>query len=217
MKRTAIFSGGYVDRLPMSFSPQRWANIRSAVPELPEAMDTELRNTIAIVCSGYLTGRARLSMGQANAAALRRGSARALSEFERFAKALREAANAWKSLQGVHDDQLSDIGRFNELAGMATDAERRLEGLRALGDATAVPAAGSPWRNLVGALFKACRKAGLRPTVTNRLYDDKCAKPSWFQEFVLAVNDNLLGEQGYSKQSIAAFHAATVVAVRAVK
>jgi hypothetical protein len=155
-------------------------------------------------------------MGQANAAALSRGSARELSEFERFAKALQDAARAWESLRGIHDDQLSDVGRFDQLATMAADAARRLAGIRALGEVATVTANEMPWRRFVGALYKGCKRVGLDPGVTGRVYEAG-AKPSWFQEFVLAVNDNLLGRNGYPKHSSGAFHAETVAAVRAVK
>jgi hypothetical protein len=214
MKRTAIFSGGYVERFPIQFGAERWANMRRRVPELPAEKDDELRDAISIACGGYLTRRGAVEMGEANAAALS-GGAKELSEFERFAKALRVAASSWEALRGVYDDQLSDVRRFDELADMAADADRRLAALRALGEPT--PIAGTPWRHFVGSLFKVCRRLDLKPTVMNRLYDDETAKPTWFQEFVLAVNDHLLGEQGYKAASTNAFHAETVAAVRAVR
>jgi hypothetical protein len=211
MKRTAIFSEGYVGCIGIEFSPERWANIRVGVPELPAEKDAELRNAVAIACSGYLEQQNKFAMGYANAAALRDG-AKERSEFERFTTALRQAAISWEALRGIHDDQLSEIRRFDELAGMADDADRRLAGLRALGDPRPIHAPESPWRGFVRALHTSCKGVGLVPTLTKRQYADKGATP-WFQEFVLAVRDNLLGDKGYPKHSVQAFHSETYEAI----
>jgi hypothetical protein len=261
MKKVAIFSEGYVRCGDIAFTPERWANIRHALPELPAETDARLCAAMASACSEYLTRRAAVAMGQANHAALS-GGAKERSEFQRFANALRDAAKAWSSLcekttveptpkpdvlktlelwfgsaersqsfldfansvglsvarrapsgsPRFHDDRLSDIRQFDALGAMAADAERRLAGLRALGDPHPIHAPESPWRCFVRALHTACKEAGLSPTLTKRYYDDKGAKP-WFQEFVLAVRDNLLGDNGYPKHSIQAFHSETFEAI----
>jgi hypothetical protein len=262
MKRVGIFSEGYVQTGPPGFEDGRWANIRSAVPELSAEDDAKLRDAVAIACGRYLTRRAAVALAQANHAALS-GGAKERSEFKRFADALRAAANAWASLCGgtavepttkpdvlktlerffgstersqsfldfaseadlsvtalsteggtprFHNDLLSDIRRFDDLESLAADAERRLAGLIALGEPQSIHAPESPWRRFVRALHTACKEVDLKPTLTKRQYGDKGGTP-WFQEFVLAVRDNLLGDNGYPKHSIQAFHSETYEAI----
>src|SRR4029453_9758227 len=112
---------------------------------------------------------------------------RQISNLEQLAAGLRTAANAWAKIgRRIHDDRFSELQTFDGLEKLALDAERRLRGIRELGGAVNLE---SPWPTFVRGVAVACRAAGLRPTATGGVYDEIKRKPSWFQEFIVAVNE----------------------------
>lgn len=174
------------------FSDERWAKIRASIPSLSTEADASLRAGIVSSIRSYLTQQARIESGLAAAAAIRSPGKRQMAAYERFVDALRTAAASWNSLRTVYDDRLSDIRRFDMLDELANDAERRLIGIRKLGEPTAVT---SPWPALVRGVARCCREVGLKPTASGHLYDDAPGKPTWFQEFMAALDKNLLGSK----------------------
>jgi hypothetical protein len=198
----------------VSFDDDRWTKIKCHVPEpLPTEADERLRAGIARCCSRFLTQQHQLQIGVETARAMRSPGRRQLAALEQVAKGSQMAAASWKRIKGkIYDDRLSDIRRFDELDSLARDAERRLAGIRALGQAVTAP---SPWREFVCNVARCCRDAGLNPSVTGRVYED--ANPTWFHKFMAALNENLLGDEGRRKQfqqSRAAFYAEITRALR---
>jgi hypothetical protein len=109
------------------------------------------------------------------------------------------------------DAFIGDHSRYRELVAMAKDAERCLDSICALGKPITATA---PWRVFVGKVAQCCREAGLNPTATGRVYER--GEPTWFQDFMRALNDQLLGDRGKGKQlhSSVAFHAEITKAMR---
>jgi hypothetical protein len=176
-----------------SISDERWRRLASHVPvTLSAEADARLRSAILECCSWFLTQQERLCEGQATAAVLRRSGKRP-APFERLVKGLRMAADAWKEINQIgafHDDRRSDLRRLDDLEILAKDAERRLARLRSFGQ----PKTEEPyWREFVRKIARCCRQQGLNPTVTGRVYEH--AKPTWFQEFMAALDKNLLGSK----------------------
>jgi hypothetical protein len=151
----------------------------------------------------------------ATAAAVRRPGKRQLAHFEQLAASLRAAAGAWEKIdRKLHDDRLSDIRIYDGLQTLAADAERRLRGIRELGNPVALT---SPWPAFVRSVAESCRRIGLQPTATGAVYDERKRKPSWFQDFIVAINDNLLGDLGGRRHSKAAQHAQIAKALRVTR
>jgi hypothetical protein len=194
----------------LSISDERWARISSCLPE-PNLAD-KLRAPILSCCSAYLTNRSVIERAAATAAAVRRPGKRQLADLEQLAESLREAANAWAKLdRKIYDDRLSEIRKFDELENLAADAERRLRGIRQLGKATDLQ---NPWPLFVHSIAERCRRVGLKPTATGAVYDERRSKPSWFQEFVVAIKDNLIGDKNGTRHSKAAQYAEIAKALR---
>ena len=120
------------------------------------------------------------------------------------------AADAWAEISGnaqqesldqyqrrhygkIHEDRLGDIRRYQSLEELARDAERRLNALRELGEPVTMTAR----PELVRDVKKCLRDTGLNPTVKGRVYDEKGGEPTWFQKFMAALNDNVLGNDGW--------------------
>lgn len=200
----------------LSFSDGRWARITSAITEpLSAENDARLRVAITACCSWYLTQRKHLRERNDSAAAMRSPGNRQPAPFERLAKGLRMAADAWKNIGEIHDDQLGDIDLYNNLEALARDAERRLAGLGKLGKPITTT---WPWHEFIRKVARCCNEVGLKPTATGRLYEH--GKPTWFQKFLAALNDNLLGDEAKGKQlwlSRAAFYTEIAKAMRGDK
>ena len=194
----------------LPFSDERWGRIKGHSPGVlsPQA-DARLRSTILVCWSWLLMQRARLGEGQATAAAIHRPSRRELGDFERLAKGLRMAADAWKQIGDIHDDRLGDIDNYENLEPMALDAERRLAVLRNLGSTTL---AIDPWPVFVRKVARCLRQFDLELSWTGGVYEG--TKPSWFQKFMAALDENLLGGAGGSKHSLEAFYAEIAKAMR---
>jgi hypothetical protein len=190
----------------LSFSDERWATITNPLPvPLSAEASTRLRAEITECCSSFLTQQAAIEEGANSAAAVRSPGKGQPALLERVAKGLRTAADAWAKIGKIHDDRLGDIRIYANLETMARDAERRLAGIRQLGTPVVIT---PPWHLLVRNVAECCRKAGLKPTASGRVYED--SKTTWFQEFMLKLNENLLGYEGKGKQinySSAAFYA----------
>jgi hypothetical protein len=197
----------------ISIGDGQWARISSCIPEPPLA--DKLRSPVLSCCSAYLSNRSAFEGAAATAAAVRRPGKRQLAHLEQLAESLRKAANAWAKLdRNIYDDRLSEIRKFDELETLAADAERRLRGIHQLGKPTDLQ---NPWPLFVHSVFECCRRAGLKPTATGAVYDERRSKPSWFQEFIVAINDNLLGNQGGRRHSRAAQYAEIAKALRVTR
>jgi hypothetical protein len=214
MKAKGLTGAGPASRTTLlSISDERWTSIASNVPEaLSESKSEQLREAVLASCSEYLTLRAASERAAATAAAVRRPGKRQLAHLEQLANGLRTAANAWEKIgRKIHDDRLSDLKIYDGLEQLAGDAERRLRGIRELGAAVHLK---SPWPQFVRRVADSCRKAGLQPTATGALYDEARRKPSWFQEFVVSINDHLLGDLGGRRHSRSAQFAEIAKALR---
>jgi hypothetical protein len=197
----------------LSISDERWARISACLPE--PKLAGELRKPILSCCSAYLTGRSAIERAAATAAAVRRPGKRQLAHLEQLAESLRKAANAWAKIhRKIYDDRLSELRKFDGLEPLAADAERRLRGIRQLGKPTELH---NPWPPFVRSVAECCRREGLKPTATGAVYDERRAKPSWFQEFVVAINDNVLGDQGGRRHSKSAQYAEIAKALRVTR
>lgn len=120
------------------------------------------------------------------------GGGKQPAPLESLAKHLRSAASVWGQVKGMHDDRLGPLSDFGDrLGALADDAERRLVALRQLKPAKPVDVR----KQLICSLAKSCRDLGLRPTRSGRTYEESA--PTWFQQFVGTLNDNLLGAQGW--------------------
>jgi hypothetical protein len=171
----------------------QWARLRRYIPELlwPED-EARLRKGITAACSWLLTEEKRLALGRRTAAAMQKPGKGQPALLEVFRNHLRAAADSWKEIteRGViYDDRLSDIRQYDVLEAMARDAERWVAGIRGLGEAEFVD---DPFPTLVRKVAQCFREIGLRPTATGRVYDEG-GEPTWFQDFIVALDKNLLG------------------------
>jgi hypothetical protein len=195
----------------LSIGDERWAAIASRLPQPLGAESSEqLRSSVLACCSVYLTSRMAVEGAAATAAAVRRPGKRQLAHLEQLAESLRSGADAWAKIgKMIHDDRLSDIRIYEGLEAMAVDAERRLRGIRDLGKPVRLK---NPWPNFVRAVAATCRRINLQPTATGAVYDQR--RPSWFQEFIVAINDNILGDLGGRRHSKASQYAEIAKALR---
>jgi len=181
-----------------------WARIRSFIPkQLSAEADAVLYKAILECCSWYLTQQAWHEAGLQSAAAVRRSGKKALAPLEQLAKHLREAADIWANTSKIHDDRLGIVGidLYDKLEAMADDAERRLALLRQIKPIKAAP----PFPEFVRLVARHCRKAGLNPTATGRVYEVskptvtgrvcKAGQPTWFQAFMAALDKELVGSK----------------------
>jgi hypothetical protein len=104
---------------------------------------------------------------------------------------------------------LSDLGP--QLEALARDAERRLKSLQ-----DRKPVAMTVRPQFVCAVRKCLLDTGLKPTATNRVYEDE-SNATWFQNFMAAINDHLLGDDGWGAAgtySLPAFYSDITKALR---
>ena len=180
---------------------ERWEKIKIAIPgQLSPKKDTVLRDGIFRSCNSFLSATRLRDAGAASAAAIRRPAGRQPAPLESFARHLSAASATWSAIKGMQDDRLgplsdhlgsrSEFGLY--LESLAKDAERRLKILRSI-----KPAKPAPARDLlVWDFAEHCRSAGLNPISHGRMYEEG-ALPTWFQGFVAAINDQILGAQGW--------------------
>jgi hypothetical protein len=179
-----------------------WTRLKTHLPKiLPADKDAHLRDQILQCCSTFRTENRKLKEGRRTFAALQRTGKGQPSALERFTKGLRMAADAWPDIKDIYDDRLTEIPRFDVLEVWAADSERRLKALRAITPQNAA----RPPEKFVRDVAQACRAARLRPGGTGSLYDDDKPSLTWFQKFIIALNDELLGEDGLwpDKKSVA--------------
>jgi hypothetical protein len=171
-----------------AFSDDRWARIKSHLPNrLPADADKRLRITIAECRDWFLTQQVQLKEGMRSAMAARRRH-KQLAPLERLAKGLRMAVDAWASIGRIRDDRCGLLddrrGLYKTLELMARGAEDRLAR-----KPVKVP---KPFPVLVRKVARCIETAGLDPIVAGRVYVDK---PTWFQEFIVALDKELLGSK----------------------
>jgi hypothetical protein len=170
-----------------------WNRLKNHIPiDLTADAEAILRSRILECCSRFLTESDRIKEAQRTFAAMQRPGKGQPAQLERLAKGLRMAADAWPHIKGMHDDRVTEISRFDELEAMAADAERRLAAIRTLKPRNA----DRPSEEFVRNVASCCRTVGLQPPVTGGLYEEE-AKPTWFQKFIVALNDELLGDKGF--------------------
>jgi hypothetical protein len=180
---------------------ERWPRIKMAIPGdlLPEK-ETALREGIFKSCATFMGASRLRAAGAATAAAIRKPGAKQLAPLASFARHLLAASATWSAIKGLQDDRLGplsdQLGSHSEFGGylesLAKDAERRLKILRSI-----KPTKPAPARDLlVWEFAEHCRAAGLDPISHGRMYEQG-ALPTWFQGFVAAINDQILGVQGW--------------------
>jgi hypothetical protein len=176
------------------FFDERWSKIRAAIPDqLSAGREENLRKSISDCCSQFVSRVRLIEEGAATAAAVRKGGGKQASPLERLTKSLKTAALAWTEIRKMHDDRrgiLSDYG--DRLSEMAVDAERRLNAIQDLGEAKPMAAVKS---GLVRAIAECCLGVGLNPTATGRVSEEEA--PTWFQKFMVVLNNQILGDNGW--------------------
>jgi hypothetical protein len=161
-----------------------WNRLQKHLPETLTATAAAcLRDDVLECCSWFLTENGRFKEG-------RRAFA-ARHSVEQLAKGLRMAANAWVDIGKLPDVRAAYISRNDDLEKMAGEAERQRVAFRAFDPKDMT----RPWEAFVRKVAKCCRKAGLEPGVTGRVYEEN-AHPTWFQKFIIALNRDLLGSEG---------------------
>jgi hypothetical protein len=180
---------------------ERWSKIRTTIPSdlLPEKEDA-LKEGIFQICNVFLGGVRLRDAGAATARAIAEPAGKQLAPLESFAKHLLAASAVWPSIKGLHDDHLGPLSDYlgprsdfgSHLEAIANDARRRLEKLRSIQPTKPIPVRDGLVRNIA----ECCRAAGLNPTSHGRNYEEGAA-PTWFQELIAAVNDQILGSQGW--------------------
>jgi hypothetical protein len=178
-----------------AFDDAIWAAITRHIPKkpLPVDVNASLREAITKCCSEFMTERALLAAGQKIAAAMPKGQ---FASFERVIGALRTIA----ATCDPKTNRPSDLLLYNELEDLAGRLERI--------SSFEPPIEPDPWPAFVRSVAecfrdvaKRLRDDDLTPTVTMRFYkadEDGGGKPTWFQEFVADLHENLLGQEGYA-------------------
>jgi hypothetical protein len=167
----------------LGFDDDRWARIRSQIPQtLSAKVEARLRTDIMECCSWFLTQRAQLQRGTETAAATQGRGKHEVAPLERLLKALKKTAAARDEVSKILDDRR---GIYETLDLMIWDLESRLT----LKPVTVL----DPFPEFVCKVAVCLRNAGLKPTATGGVYEH--AKPSWFQQFMAALDKELLGSR----------------------
>jgi hypothetical protein len=195
--RKVLLPEDHSRQVEILFFDDRWPQIRATIP-VPLSADREerLRKSICHCCNRFL-GRVRLlEEGAVTAAAIRRGGGKQAAPLERLVNGLKTAAVAWAEIRTMHDDRLGVLSDYGDrLADMVADAERRLNAIRDIGESK--PMAVKP--ELVRAVAESCRVVGLNPTATGRVSEHE--EPTWFQKFMVVLNNQILGDNGWGLAS----------------
>jgi hypothetical protein len=194
-KRAVILPEKFPRCAELIYGSKYWEKLKAPLSiEMSPKSEVKLRSDIAYCVNWLLTERARIKESTQTTAAAYNLAKDKLAPLRKVAKALRTAAAAWAEVGEIYDDRLSDIGIYKNLKTMACDAERRLAGIQALGKPTKVD---DPWLGFVRRVYRACRQARLDPKISGHIYDSsRGSKPTWFHQFMLALNDELLGNDG---------------------
>lgn len=180
------------------FSDQRWAEIQSTLPNELSAEDSARLRGLVNACCGQLLATSKVvQRGAITAQAIKKGGGKQAAPLDQLERHLRSASKILGTTDDMLDDRPGLLRRYRaQVDAMANDILKRKEALRRL-----APVIVNPKHDLVRSLAKACESCGLTVTVTNRVYDQKANRPTWFQKFVAAVNDQALGAQGWGAAS----------------
>ena len=181
-------------RVEIGFSQRPWAEICSALPsELSEKQSAKFRSLVAECCNKFFE-TAKVMQGAAiTAHAVKKGGGKQTAPFDQLERHLRSAANILRTMENMLDDRPGLLRRYQaQVSAIADDIVARKEALRKL-----QPVVINPKHELVRSLARVCESCGLKVGATNRIYDENSNRPTWFQEFVAALNDALLGAQGW--------------------
>jgi hypothetical protein len=174
----------------VSFSAERWSKIAAVLPG-PVKDSDRLREHIVDCCNAYLSGVRAAQRGGATVDAITRGGGKQPAPLERLVSQLKAAQETWDGIRDMHDDHLGLLSDLDDLLPrMIVDAERRLAILRSSDRETV-----SIKFPLIRDLAHCLKTLGYRPTATGQIYGS--GKPTWFQQFVQAINDSILGAQGW--------------------
>jgi hypothetical protein len=208
--------GGVVGEIELDFSEQRWAEIRSTIPHEFAPEDGErLRRLITQSCNSFLVCKRMIERGEITARSIKKGGGKQAAPLDQLERSLRSAARILGEIEGILDDRPGMIPRYQaQIGAMLSDIAARKGKLRKL-----EPVVINPKHELVRSLAQAFAQCGLKVAATNRVYDERSNRPSWFQEFVATVNDCLLGEQGWgaSSNDKRALYADVLKALRGLK
>jgi hypothetical protein len=190
-RKLLMAEGSHPGTAEISFSDERWAEVRGELPaNISAEFELELRSLVQACCNSFLSRLRQIRSGAAAAASIRRGGGKQAAPFEHLQSSLRMAINALEGMKDLQDPMLNLHRR--RLEEMLQDVTRRAAQLHSQS-----PISINPRHELVRSLAKACTRFGLAPSATGRIYDEEAHEPSWFQKFVAALNDNLLGTQGW--------------------
>lgn len=155
-----------------------WAPLRNHLPRISQEADTQLRTALRKCLGNYIENRVNVQQGALLAASVR--------HYDKLEKDLRRAEMTWKKIQ---DGPSSIPMPFDGLAAMVEAARRMAAGLRARKIKT--EPVERPFQEFVRCVADCLRDAKLDPTVNGRGYDATSNAPSWFQDFMIALNDAL--------------------------
>jgi hypothetical protein len=172
------------------FSDLLWSRVAAELP--PSSHDvSRLREVVTASCDEFLSNARTAKKGGASVDAITRGGGKQPAPLERLISQLNSARETWAEISDIHDDRLGVLSDLDALLAAAiADGERRLALLRS-SERTAISIK-SPF---IRALADCLRKFGFKPTTTGQIYG--ATEPTWFQKFVRALNDHLLGENGW--------------------
>ena len=183
------------DALPesseISFSDERWATIRETLPDnLSAETELQLRSSITSCCNRFVARMREVRKGAEAAGAIRKRGGKQAAAFDQLQLHLKSAVKELAAMEGMKDPFLN-LYR-DQLEKIVQGIMKRGEALRGLSPMTV-----NPRHELVRSLARVCKRTGMAPTATHRVYDETANKPAWFQEFVASLNDNLLGAQAW--------------------
>jgi hypothetical protein len=199
--RKVVLLAGQGPAVTLGVGLERWEEIKKTIPsDLSPEADAKLRDGIFEHCNVFTSDSRLRDSGIATAAAIRKPAGKQPAPLESFAKHLLAASATWSAVKGLQDDRLGPLSdhlgprsKFGSyLEALAHDAQRRLKTLRSIEATKPDPARDILVRNI----SKCCRAAGLEPTRHGRAYEEDAA-PTWFQGLIAAVNDHILGVQGW--------------------
>jgi hypothetical protein len=202
-----------------------WERLERHIPAPLVPLPLAMRRRIARACRWFINQNEEVRQGGATAAATRRHGKKGLAPLERYAKAIREATEAWQAIMLIPgfrpesdthhplpETVLSKTGE--DLLRLAKDAEWLLNYLRAQRPLGAPPA----WPVFVNMVASVFSDHGFAPKWNGRSYEG--GDPDWFQHFLRALNEELRAsrfipdELLHTEHSKAAFDASVTAALR---
>lgn len=178
----------------VAISEERWNRVIRHLPvNIPSDVMITFRQDVLFCCSRFQTDARRAQIGSATFAAVTRAAGTSKSPMERLLDELEKANRTLAEIGEIYDDHrgaFSDLPA--QLPGIISDLRRRTAELKRL-PKTAVSIR---WP-FIRSVADACRRAGLNPTATGRIYDAVAGRATWFQRFIAEINDNILGVYGW--------------------